>query len=134
MSLSKRRTQKRKPGKWIYKKTRLAIYERDNYTCQWCGRKHEKGCNDLSLDHLTPWILWGHDRHNNLVTCCRSCNSKRGDKKLNQWYKVLESEFGKDLAEIENMKKYVRSVRRRSDSNIQKYRDIITAQMKVQND
>ena len=122
--MTKRRTEKRKPGKWIYKPTRHAIYLRDNHTCYWCG-KHESEGIELSLDHLLPWIYFGADKHTNLVTCCRKCNSTRGDKKLRQWYKVLENEFGKSLEELQVIKKRINKVKRSSSSSIQKYRDIV---------
>ena len=121
--MTKRRTEKRKPGKWIYKPTRHAIYIRDNHTCYWCGKTEKDGIQ-LSLDHLLPWVYFGADKHTNLVTCCRKCNSKRGDKKLKQWYQVLEDEFGKDLEEIAQLKKRINKVRRSTTSSIQKYRDI----------
>ena len=60
-----------------------------------------------------------------LVTCCRKCNCKRGDKKLKQWYQVLQDEFGKDLQEIQAIKKKINKVRRSSDSSIKKLRDIV---------
>jgi hypothetical protein len=122
-TMTKRRSEKRKPGKWIYKPTRHAIYLRDNHTCYWC-EKTEKDGIQLSLDHLTPWIFHGSDRHTNLVTCCRKCNSKRGDKFLEAWYLVLQDEFGKALEEIQEIKKRINKVKRSSDSSIQKYRDI----------
>ena len=123
--LKEKRTEKRKPGKWIYPKTRKAIYLRDGHKCLYCGRTLEDGIQ-LSLDHLKPWIYFGSDRHTNLITCCRNCNSKRGDKTLNEWYKVLLKEEIATQEEIEQIKLYIRSIKRRSDSNIQKYRDIIS--------
>tara|TARA_Y100000114_G_C11727064_1_gene311557 strand:- start:297 stop:716 length:420 start_codon:yes stop_codon:yes gene_type:complete len=122
--MTKRRTEKRKPGKWIYKPTRQAIYLRDNHTCYWCGATEKDGAQ-LSLDHLVPWVYFGADNHRNLVTCCRKCNSKRGDKKLKQWYQVLEDEYGKDLEEIQVIQERIKKVRRSSDSSIQKFRDIV---------
>ncbi len=120
----KKRTQKRKAGKWLYRPTRLAIYLRDNHSCYWCG-KNEQDDIELSLDHLVPWIYFGADKHTNLVTCCRTCNSKRGDKLLKDWYQVLIKEYGKDLEEIELLKKRIRKVRRSSESSISKFRDIV---------
>jgi len=119
----KRRTEKRKPGKWIYKPTRHAIYLRDNHTCVWCGKHVSEGI-ELSLDHLIPWVYFGADVHTNLVTCCRKCNSKRGDKQLRSWYRVVENEF-QSLEELKQTKKYIAKVRRSTTSSIKKYRDIV---------
>ena len=124
--LKEKRTEPRKPGKWIYPKTRKAIYLRDGNKCVYCGRTPQEHGIQLSLDHLKPWIYFGSDRHTNLVTCCRSCNSKRGDKSLHQWYKVLLKEEIATKEKIEEIKIYITSIKRRSDSNIQKYRDIIS--------
>ena len=120
-----KRPYKRKPGKWINPKTRKAIYMRDGNKCLYCKKELSDNIV-LSLDHIIPWIYWGHDRHNNLVTCCVSCNSKRGAKKMSQWYKVLLKEEIATPEEVEKIKKYIKSIKRRSDSNIQKYRDLIS--------
>lgn len=116
----KRRTEKRKPGSWIYRATRHAIYLRDNHTCYWCGATEK-----LSLDHLTPWIFYGANNHRNLVTCCRKCNSKRGDKLLDDWYQVLQDEYGKDLEEIQEIKERINKVKKSCDSSIQNYRNLV---------
>lgn len=62
-------------GKFVTSKTRLAIYCRDNFTCQYC----HKITDDLTLDHVTPASRGGADKPYNLVTCCKSCNSKKSD-------------------------------------------------------
>lgn len=52
---------------------RIAVYERDNYTCLHCG-----SVENLSLDHIHPYSRGGEDTLENLQTLCRSCNSKKG--------------------------------------------------------
>ncbi len=54
--------------------TRENIFRRDNFTCQYCGTD-----KDLTLDHLVPKARGGKTTWNNLVTACRSCNSRKGD-------------------------------------------------------
>lgn len=67
---------------------RHALYIRDGYTCCYCGTTMEPGSEQLSLDHLKTWsasVKAGErpDHANtNLVTCCKLCNSGRGDKGL----------------------------------------------------
>lgn len=126
--MTKRRTEKRKPGKWLYKLTRQAIYKRDNHTCYWCGKHKDDGIQ-LSLDHLVPWVYFGADKHTNLVTCCRKCNSKRGDKKLKQWYTVLENEYKLSSESISILKNRIKKVRRSSDSSIQRMRDELAGRL-----
>lgn len=70
-------TTRKNGGKWITQENRLAIYVRDNCKCVYCGSSE-----DLSLDHIVCHSHNGSDSHNNLVTCCRSCNSKRGNKSI----------------------------------------------------
>lgn len=54
--------------------TRQNIFRRDHYTCQYCGVT-----TNLTLDHLIPKSKGGRSSWTNLVTACRSCNSKKGD-------------------------------------------------------
>lgn len=52
---------------------RWMIWERDNFTCQYCvSRKH------LTIDHIIPESQGGELIESNAVACCKSCNSKKG--------------------------------------------------------
>lgn len=51
---------------------RQFVYERDGYRCVRCG-----ATNDLTLDHVHPWVLGGVNSADNLRTLCRSCNSSK---------------------------------------------------------
>lgn len=53
---------------------RAFVFERDGHKCVYCkSKKH------LTLDHLTPRSLGGSDKdRNNLVACCKFCNSNKG--------------------------------------------------------
>jgi 5-methylcytosine-specific restriction endonuclease McrA len=66
------------PRVQISKKIRMAVYERDNYTCVYCNRDlHEDYKNktgQLTLDHFVPYIGRGEDQIPNLYTCCKRCN------------------------------------------------------------
>ena len=92
---SKRSSKDRGPrpaGKWITKKVRWAIYALDGYQCRSCG-KHVSdmtGNEILTLDHLACWSKWGSNAACNLITLCRSCNSSRGDKSINNWIDSLD--------------------------------------------
>ncbi len=55
--------------------SRHSILARDLYTCQYCGSR-----KDLTLDHVVPRWCGGPHTWENLVTCCRKCNLKKGDK------------------------------------------------------
>lgn len=54
--------------------TRHNIFKRDAYICQYCGAN-----KDLTLDHLIPKSKGGKSTWTNLVTACKTCNSRKGD-------------------------------------------------------
>lgn len=51
---------------------RFLIFERDGFTCRYCGRR----APDVSLqaDHVHPKSKGGSDHDENLVTACVDCN------------------------------------------------------------
>jgi 5-methylcytosine-specific restriction endonuclease McrA len=60
--------------------SRRSVLARDDYTCQYCGRPSR----DLTVDHVAPKRLGGESTWENLVACCRKCNTRKGDKTLQQ--------------------------------------------------
>jgi 5-methylcytosine-specific restriction endonuclease McrA len=62
--------------------TKQNIYRRDNFTCVYTGRKLTQ--DELSVDHVIPRCKGGNDTWENLVTCTRSLNSKKGNKSLEE--------------------------------------------------
>ena len=58
--------------------TRANIYWRDEHKCQYCAQTFEY--NDLTLDHVIPKSRGGQKTWNNIVTCCKGCNQKKGPK------------------------------------------------------
>jgi 5-methylcytosine-specific restriction endonuclease McrA len=74
--------------------TRKNIYLRDRQTCQYCGKKFP--VSELTLDHIIPQSKGGPSTWNNLVTCCRADNLRKGHKTL----KEAESELGMRLLRV----------------------------------
>lgn len=62
-----------------HKPSRAMIYKRDNHTCQYCGSTKR-----LTIDHVLPRCRGGQDTWENLVVACSTCNTKKGDKFLEQ--------------------------------------------------
>ena len=62
----------RKPVKF----SRVNIYGRDDYRCQFCGEK--KSVNELTYDHVIPRAQGGKTVWSNIVTACEDCNMKKG--------------------------------------------------------
>jgi len=60
--------------------TRSHIFKRDNHTCAYCGGHGDYGKNTLTVDHVIPASRGGQYTWQNLVTCCRKCNSKKDDR------------------------------------------------------
>lgn len=58
--------------------SRQNIYERDNYSCQYCGRQMPP--EDLTYDHVIPKSRGGKTVWTNIVTCCVDCNRKKGGR------------------------------------------------------
>jgi 5-methylcytosine-specific restriction endonuclease McrA len=60
------------------------VYARDGHACRYCG-----STSWLSIDHVIPRAQGGSDEADNLVVCCRSCNSRKGGRTPSQAGMVL---------------------------------------------
>jgi 5-methylcytosine-specific restriction endonuclease McrA len=58
--------------------SRANIYARDNHACQYCG--HGFPTSELTFDHVTPVAQGGRKDWENIVTCCISCNRRKGGR------------------------------------------------------
>lgn len=58
--------------------TRYNIYLRDKGRCQYCG--HQFNMRDLTYDHVIPRARGGLGSWENVVTCCRPCNLRKGGR------------------------------------------------------
>lgn len=57
-------------------------YKLENGTrCVYCGSH-----SNMSVDHLFPRAHGGSDCSDNLVCCCKKCNSSKGDSDLMEWF------------------------------------------------
>jgi 5-methylcytosine-specific restriction endonuclease McrA len=67
------------------KLTRVEIFNRDDYTCQYCG-KHS---HQLTLDHVIPRHVGGKHTWENLVSACAPCNRKKAGRTPEQAHMKL---------------------------------------------
>jgi 5-methylcytosine-specific restriction endonuclease McrA len=58
--------------------SRINVFTRDNFTCQYCGAK--KGMKDLNYDHVVPRIQGGKTVWENIVTACYPCNDRKAGR------------------------------------------------------
>ncbi|KAH6770019.1 HNH endonuclease [Perilla frutescens var. hirtella] len=59
--------------------SRKNIFHRDNYTCQYCS-----STENLTIDHVFPIARGGKWTWENLVAACSRCNSRKGQKTLEE--------------------------------------------------
>lgn len=58
--------------------SRLNIFARDKFTCQYCGQKPHR--SQLNLDHVIPRALGGRTTWENVVCSCVECNRRKGGR------------------------------------------------------
>ena len=66
-------------------KDKRRIYQRDNHTCFYCGKKMEAtegqsviDSDKKTLDHVFPRVFGGTNRKGNVVCSCFECNMLKG--------------------------------------------------------
>lgn len=62
--------------------SRANIYARDKHACQYCGRGFPT--SELTFDHVVPVAQGGRKDWENIVTCCISCNRRKGGRTPDQ--------------------------------------------------
>ena len=62
--------------------SRLSIFTRDRYTCQYCGSEPPR--SQLNLDHVIPRALGGRTSWENVVCSCLDCNRRKGGRTPSQ--------------------------------------------------
>jgi len=58
--------------------SRANIFNRDQFTCQYCGER--PGRTQLNLDHVIPRALGGRTSWENVVCSCVDCNRRKGGR------------------------------------------------------
>jgi len=62
---------------WLERKlTRLEVFNRDQYICQYCSKETRQ----LTLDHIIPRHLGGEHTWENVVSACIPCNRHKAGK------------------------------------------------------
>jgi 5-methylcytosine-specific restriction endonuclease McrA len=58
--------------------SRINIFARDSFTCQYCGTRPHRA--ELNLDHVVPRALGGRSTWENVVCSCVDCNRRKGGR------------------------------------------------------
>lgn len=78
-------TEYQKP-KHVARLSKRNVFLRDGHKCQYCDIKITE--DTASLDHVIPQSKGGRGSWDNLVTACKLCNSKKGDKNQMQPHRM----------------------------------------------
>ena len=80
-----KKKRKRKGG--VSQIIRNQVFERDGYKCYRCGcivlqggKRRRKGLPLETIDHYIPRSAGGTNDSDNLKTCCKRCNERKGSK------------------------------------------------------
>jgi len=57
-------------------------------TCWYCGEK--VGFHNLTMDHVIPLARGGRSTKDNLVPCCKECNTKKKNALPIEWEEYME--------------------------------------------
>lgn len=91
---------------YIDLKTRYAIMQRDNSTCQRCGRTI-KDCVKLEVDHKLPVDWGGTNEYSNLWVLCTDCNNGK-----QAFFKDFDADTMKEISQLtssgERLKEFIR--------------------------
>jgi 5-methylcytosine-specific restriction endonuclease McrA len=82
----------------------LAILERDQYRCRYCGLDGNENLENalaMSVDFVMPRARKGKKDPANLVACCRTCNTIKGKRV----YKTLDEAKAYVMARRGELKK-----------------------------
>ncbi len=58
--------------------SRINVFTRDGFRCQYCSTKLPMG--QLTYDHVIPRSCGGRTEWTNIVSACRPCNSRKGNR------------------------------------------------------
>ena len=83
------RPEATRPVRRVTPKVRFEVFKRDDFTCQYCGRKTPEVV--LEIDHIVPVSAGGDNDPLNLTTSCWECNRGKGAELLDETAPVTDS-------------------------------------------
>jgi 5-methylcytosine-specific restriction endonuclease McrA len=70
-----------RPHASLWAQIRAFVFDRDNYTCRYCGELGGR----LECDHVVPVSRGGTNDTENLTTACFRCNRSKRAKLVEEW-------------------------------------------------
>jgi 5-methylcytosine-specific restriction endonuclease McrA len=58
--------------------TKQRLFARDRHVCGYCGQQSAEA--ELTVEHIQPVSRGGRHEWTNVVTACRSCNTRKGNR------------------------------------------------------
>ena len=92
----------------LSKKQRFEVFKRDQFTCQYCGKKAPDVV--LHVDHIMPVSKGGSNRIANLVTSCIDCNLGKSNRLLSD-----KSAVEIQRKELDNQQERINQIKMMSD-------------------
>lgn len=89
-----------------YYDVRYFVFDRDNYTCQVCGKSKDK---ILHTHHIVYKSLGGTDRADNLITVCTECHISKNHKEGKKVKQYKEAIF-MNILRVRTYKKYPNAI------------------------
>jgi len=84
----------------VSKKTRFAVFTRDDFTCQYCGKRPPDTV--LEVDHITPRSRGGTDNIDNLATSCFDCNRGKAASFADEIIEGLDVQLQSEVARVQD--------------------------------
>lgn len=78
----KDKARKLRQSRWWQQKLASGI-------CYYCGGNFKPG--NLTMDHIVPLARGGRSTKDNLVVCCKACNTKKKTLLPIEWEEYMES-------------------------------------------
>lgn len=78
----KDKARKLRKSRWWQQKLAIGV-------CYYCGRLTKPG--NLTMDHIVPLARGGRSTKDNLVACCKDCNTMKKTMLPLEWEEYMES-------------------------------------------
>jgi hypothetical protein len=97
------------------KRLRFAVFQRDLFTCQYCGAQPPSAV--LVVDHIEPVSAGGETSIDNLITACEACNQGKADKRLTERAVRPDADllYLETQQEIAELRRYQRALAEREE-------------------